>query len=64
LIMAADPMLVRIELTFRTTSDQDVDQVAERIKESVRMIVGRETLDEFRVRTLPLGERRGPRTVD
>jgi hypothetical protein len=62
--MTRDPILVKVELSFRTTSDEDVDGYGERIRESVRMIVGREALDEFRVRTIPLGERRGPRPVD
>jgi hypothetical protein len=62
--MTRDPILVRIELSFRTTSDQDVEGYGDRIREAVRMIVGREALDEFRVRTLPLGERHGPRPVD
>lgn len=44
--------LVRVELTF--VSDDDADAVGERIRESVRMIVGREALEEFRVRTMPL----------
>jgi hypothetical protein len=62
--MTRDPILVKVELSFRTTSDEDVDGYGERIRESVRMIVGREALDEFRVRTIPLGERRRPRPVD
>ena len=44
--------LVRVELTF--VSEGDADAVGERIRESVRMIVGREALEEFRVRTMPL----------
>jgi len=44
--------LIRIELAF--VSEEDEDQVGERIRESVAMIVGREALEEFRVRTLPL----------
>ena len=44
--------LVRIELAF--VSEEDEEQVSERIRESVAMIVGREALEEFRVRTLPL----------
>jgi hypothetical protein len=44
--------LVRIELAF--VSEDDEEQVGERIRESVAMIVGREALEEFRVRTLPL----------
>lgn len=44
--------LVRVELTF--VSEDDADAVGERIRESIRMIVGREALEEFRVRTMPL----------
>jgi ubiquinone biosynthesis protein UbiJ len=44
--------LVRVELTF--VSEDDADAVGERIAESVRMIVGREALEEFRVRAMPL----------
>jgi hypothetical protein len=52
-----DPVLVRVELSFRTTERQDPVAVGDRIRESVSMIVGREALEEFRVRTLPLVER-------
>jgi len=48
--------LVRIELAF--VSEEDEEQVGERIRESVAMIVGREALEEFRVRTLPLDTKR------
>ena len=44
--------LVRVELAF--VSEDDPGSVGERIRESVRMIVGREALEEFRVRTMPL----------
>jgi hypothetical protein len=52
--MTSDPMLVKIELAFKTTEDQNADAFGDRIREAVRMIVGREALEEFRVRTLPL----------
>ena len=44
--------LVRVELSFVT--EQDAQQLGDRIKESVTMIVGRGALEEFRIRTLPL----------
>jgi hypothetical protein len=44
--------LVRVELAFVT--EDDPPQVGERIREAVAMIVGRDQLDEFRVRTMPL----------
>jgi acetylornithine deacetylase/succinyl-diaminopimelate desuccinylase-like protein len=56
----ADRQLVTIEIRFKT--EEDPAQLAERIKESVRMITGE--VEEFRVRTLPLTERKGPRPVE
>ena len=53
--------LVSVELKF--VSETDADQIADRIREAVAMIVGREALEEFRVRTLPLEERKRPRPV-
>jgi hypothetical protein len=44
--------LVRVEMAF--VSEEDPEQTGERIRESVSMIVGHESLEEFRVRTLPL----------
>ena len=44
--------LVRVELSFVT--EDDPDQLGERIRESTALIVGRDALEEFRVRTLPL----------
>jgi hypothetical protein len=60
--MPGEPVLVRIELTFKT--GEDARALGERIEESVRLIVGREALEEFRVRTLPLSQRKGPRPVE
>ena len=56
-----DRQLVRVELSFVTESEPD--QLGDRIQEAVRQIVGREALEEFRVRTLPLDERKRPRGV-
>ena len=50
--MAREPVLARVELTFRT--DDDPQALADRVRESVAQIVGREALEEFRVRVLPL----------
>ena len=44
--------LVRVEMSFVT--DEDPEQTGERIRESVSLIVGRDALEEFRVRTLAL----------
>ena len=60
--MSGDQLLVRIELTFKT--DADPRDLGDRIEESVRLIVGREELEEFRVRTIPLGRKKGPRPVE
>jgi hypothetical protein len=58
--MAAEPVLVTVELRFKTS--EDPQQLGERIRESVRLIVGGEALEEFRVRVLPLVEKK-PRGV-
>jgi hypothetical protein len=64
--MMAAKRLVSVELRFVTT--EDPDQLADRVRESVGAIVGKEALEEFRVRTLPLerpkGERGGLRPVE
>jgi len=52
-----EPVLVTIELRFRTSEGGDA--LAERIRESVRMIVGADALEEFRTRELPLTPRKG-----
>ena len=44
--------LVRVELAFVT--EEDPEQLGDRIREATVSIVGRQALDEFRVRTLPL----------
>jgi hypothetical protein len=58
--------LVTVELRFVTA--EDPDQLADRLRESVGAIVGKESLEEFRVRTMPLdrpkGERGGLRPVE
>jgi hypothetical protein len=45
--MATDPVLVTVELRF--TTDEDPQQLAERVRESVGLIVGRDRLEDFRV---------------
>ena len=47
-----EPMLVSIELRFVT--NEDPDALAERIRESVSLIVGRQALEEYRARSMPL----------
>ena len=60
--MTSELVLVRIELTFKT--EADAAALGDRIEESVRLIVGREALEEFRVRTIPLSRKKGPRPVE
>jgi hypothetical protein len=48
--------LVRIELAFVT--EDDAEQLGDRVQEAVRSIVGREQLEEFRLKTLPLEKRK------
>lgn len=59
--MANDPVLVTIELRFRT--EEDPQPLGERVRESVALIVGREQLEDFRLRVLPLSPPKGPRAV-
>lgn len=58
----AERVLVSVEIRFKT--EDDARAVGDRIEEAVRQIVGRESLEEFRVRTLPLSRRKGPRPVE
>lgn len=64
--MSVAKRLVTVELRFVTA--EDADQLADRLRESVATIVGKDALEEFRVRTLPLerpkGERGGLRPVE
>ncbi|HSL11022.1 MAG TPA: hypothetical protein VLA82_06875 [Actinomycetota bacterium] len=55
--------LIRVELSFVT--DDDADALGDRIRESVANIVGRQAIEEFRVRSMPLGPKHRPlRSVD
>jgi hypothetical protein len=57
-----------ITLEIRFVSEEDPEQLADRIRESVSTIVGKHALEEFRVRTMPLerpkGERGGLRPIE
>ena len=57
----AERVLVTVEIRF--TTEEDPGELGERVRESVAMIVGREHLEEFRVRVLPLAPPKGPRSV-
>ena len=55
--------LIRVELSF--VSDEDAQALGDRIRESVANIVGREALEEFRLRSMPLDAKPRPlRPVD
>lgn len=58
----AERKLVQVELRFVTEDDHGA--IADRIRESVALIVGREHLEEFRVRTMPLETPKRLRSVD
>jgi hypothetical protein len=45
-------VLVSIDVRFVTSDDPE--QLSERIREAVRMVVGRDQVEEFRWRSLPL----------
>jgi hypothetical protein len=55
-----EPVLVTIELRF--TAEEEPEQLAERVRESVSLIVGRDRLEDFRMRVLPLAPKK-PRPV-
>ena len=57
----SNPVLVTIELRFRT--EDDPAQLGDRVRESVAMVVGRENLEDFRLRVLPLAPPKEPRAV-
>lgn len=59
--MAREPVLVTIEVRFRT--EEDTDQLGERVRESIALIVGRDNLEDYRVRVLPLSPPPTPRAV-
>jgi hypothetical protein len=48
--------LVRIELSFVT--EEDAEQLGDRVREAVASIVGRRELEEFRLKTMPLDKRK------
>ena len=52
-------ILVTVEARFIT--EEDADQLGDRVREAVSQIVGRASLEEFRVRVLPLTPPKKPR---
>ena len=57
----AENVLVSIELRF--TTEDDPEALGERIREATSLIVGRQALEDFRVRVLPLAPPKGPHPV-
>jgi hypothetical protein len=57
-----DEQLVTLEIRFRTSEDPQA--LGDRVREATSLIVGRDALEEFRVRTMPLTPKKGQRTVD
>jgi hypothetical protein len=48
-----DPqVLISVDIRFTTTDDPE--QIAARVEEAVRMVVGGQALEDFRWRSLPL----------
>jgi hypothetical protein len=58
----AERKLVQVEMRFVTEGDPRA--LADRVRESVALIVGRDQLEEFRVRTMPLSPPKRLRPVD
>ena len=57
----AEKVLVTIEMRF--TTEEDPDQLGERVREAAGLIVGRDALEDFRLRVLPLAPPKQPRSV-
>ena len=57
----SEKVLVTIEMRF--TTQDDPEQLGERIREAVSLIVGRQALEDFRVSVLPLTPPKEPRSV-
>jgi hypothetical protein len=57
----AEKVLVTIEMRF--TTEEEPEQLGERVRESARLIVGRDALEDFRLRVLPLAPPKKPRSV-
>jgi hypothetical protein len=57
----ADKVLVTIEMRF--TTEDEPEQLGERVREAAALIVGKEALEDFRLRVLPLAPPKRPRSV-
>jgi hypothetical protein len=57
----AEKVLVTIEMRF--TAEDDPEQLGDRVREAAAMIVGKDALEDFRLRVLPLTPPKQPRSV-
>jgi hypothetical protein len=57
----ADKVLVTIEMRF--TTEDEPEQLGERVREAASLIVGKDALEDFRLRVLPLAPPKPPRSV-
>jgi len=57
----AEKVLVTIEMRF--TTEDEPEQLGERVREAASLIVGRDALEDFRLRVLPLAPPKRPRSV-
>jgi hypothetical protein len=56
-----EKILVTVELRF--TTEEDPKQLGDRVREAVSLVVGRQALEDFRLRVLPLTPPKKPRGV-
>jgi hypothetical protein len=57
----AEKVLVTIEMRF--TTEDEPEQLGERLREAAALIVGRDALEDFRLRVLPLAPPKRPPSV-
>jgi hypothetical protein len=57
----ADKVLVTIEMRF--TTEDEPEQLGERVREAAALIVGKDALEDFSLRVLPLAPPKQPRSV-
>ena len=57
----AEKVLVTIEMRF--TTEEEPEQLGERVREAASLIVGRDALEDYRLRVLPLAPPKKPRQV-
>jgi hypothetical protein len=57
----AEKVLVTIEMRF--TTEEEPEQLGERVREAAALIVGKDALEDFRLRVLPLAPPKRPRSV-